>query len=446
MRDAERPAHPHLHRDLRHPHRAQAADGPRGRQGAQAPRRPSTLAKSYCDDVEFSLRGRDPLRSRLHRRGLRDRDRGGRDHVNIPDTVGYTTPEEFVEYFRRPLRAGSGSARRRDLGALPRRPGAGGRQLAGRPAGRRPPGRVRVNGIGERAGNCSLEEIVMLIKTHAEDVHGLATGAQQPRAGPYQPHGLPPDRLRGPAQQGGRRTQRLRARVRHPSGRRAEGAHRPTRSWTRPKSASSRTRSCWASTRAATPCATPLEQLGFEIEGNALNAAFKRFKEIADRKKQVTALDLEAIVSDEMRERADAHELAWFEVEAGSRREPLARVAVTLPSGEEVVGESSGDGPVDAIFHAIQKATGTDVRAAPVHGRGGDRGRGRARRGRRDAARRGAPGQRPRRGDRHPRGLARAYVRALSNALGRRDPRGRGGYRRGRRRAHPGALAPPKHR
>ena len=62
-----------------------------------------------------------------------------------------------------------------------------------------------------------------------------------------------------------------------------------------------------------------LEQLGFKIEGNALNAAFKRFKEIADRKKQVTALDLEAIVSDEMRERADAHELAWFEVEAGSR-------------------------------------------------------------------------------------------------------------------------------
>ena len=103
-----------------------------------------------------------------------------------------------------------------------------------------------------------------------------------------------------------------------------------------------------------------LEQLGFKVEGNALNAAFKRFKEVADRKKQVTALDLEAIVSDEMREKADAHELAWFEVEAGSRREPLARVAVTMPSGEEAVGESSGDGPVDAIFLAIQKATGTE--------------------------------------------------------------------------------------
>ena len=51
-----------------------------------------------------------------------------------------------------------------------------------------------------------------------------------------------------------------------------------------------------------------LEQLGFKVEGNALNQAFKRFKEIADKKKQVTALDLEAIVSDEMRERAESYE------------------------------------------------------------------------------------------------------------------------------------------
>ncbi len=65
-----------------------------------------------------------------------------------------------------------------------------------------------------------------------------------------------------------------------------------------------------------------LEQLGFKVEGNALNQAFKRFKEIADKKKQVTALDLEAIVSDEMRERTERYELAWFEVEAGSEREP----------------------------------------------------------------------------------------------------------------------------
>jgi 2-isopropylmalate synthase len=99
-----------------------------------------------------------------------------------------------------------------------------------------------------------------------------------------------------------------------------------------------------------------LEELGFRVEGNALNQAFERFKEIADRKKQVTSLDLEAIVSDEMRERAESYNLAWFDVEASSRRDPHAKVAVTLPSGEERIGEAGGDGPVDAIFGAIQRA------------------------------------------------------------------------------------------
>jgi 2-isopropylmalate synthase len=99
-----------------------------------------------------------------------------------------------------------------------------------------------------------------------------------------------------------------------------------------------------------------LEELGFKVDGQALNHAFKRFKAIADRKKNVTALDLEAIVSDEMRERSERYDLAWFDVEASSRREPHAKVAVTHPSGVQSVGEASGDGPVDAIFSAIQAA------------------------------------------------------------------------------------------
>jgi 2-isopropylmalate synthase len=103
-----------------------------------------------------------------------------------------------------------------------------------------------------------------------------------------------------------------------------------------------------------------LEQLGFRIDGNALNQAFKRFKEIADKKKQVTALDLEAIVSDQVREGTAGYELAWFDVEASSRREPTAKVAVRMPDGSESVGESGGDGPVDAIFGAVRAATGVE--------------------------------------------------------------------------------------
>ena len=101
-----------------------------------------------------------------------------------------------------------------------------------------------------------------------------------------------------------------------------------------------------------------LEELGFKVEGNALNQAFKRFKEIADKKKQVTALDLEAIVSDEMRERAERLRRSTgsrSRPARGASRRPRVGVDAALRRG----GRSArprGDGPVDAIFGAIQQA------------------------------------------------------------------------------------------
>ena len=77
-----------------------------------------------------------------------------------------------------------------------------------------------------------------------------------------------------------------------------------------------------------------LEELGFAVDGAALNTAFKRFKELADKKKKVTALDLEAIVSDEMKQAPAAFEIESFEVEASNVRAPLAKVTVRMPDGE----------------------------------------------------------------------------------------------------------------
>ena len=91
-----------------------------------------------------------------------------------------------------------------------------------------------------------------------------------------------------------------------------------------------------------------------------LNQAFARFKKVADKKKSVTALDLEALVSDEIRERRESYSLLRFGVEAGTDREPLARVAVRMPDESESTAESTGDGPVDAIFSAIQEAIGAE--------------------------------------------------------------------------------------
>jgi 2-isopropylmalate synthase len=88
----------------------------------------------------------------------------------------------------------------------------------------------------------------------------------------------------------------------------------------------------------------------------------RRFKEIADKKKQVTAMDLEALVTDELREEIAGYQLEWFDVEASSRRPPHATVGVRTPDGEETVGSFTGDGPVDAIFQAINAVTGVDAR------------------------------------------------------------------------------------
>ncbi len=106
-----------------------------------------------------------------------------------------------------------------------------------------------------------------------------------------------------------------------------------------------------------------LEEMGFQLDGQALNTAFKRFKEIADRKKQITAMDLEALVTDELRgEDISGYALDWFEVEASSRRPPHARVSVTLPDGGTGEGSFTGDGPIDAVFRAINAAVGVDAK------------------------------------------------------------------------------------
>jgi 2-isopropylmalate synthase len=105
-----------------------------------------------------------------------------------------------------------------------------------------------------------------------------------------------------------------------------------------------------------------LADLGFEIDGQALNTAFKRFKEIADKKKQVSAMDLEALVTDELREAVASYSLEWFDVEASSRRPPHATVGIRTPEGRELTGSFTGDGPVDAIFRAINAASGVDAR------------------------------------------------------------------------------------
>jgi 2-isopropylmalate synthase len=316
------------------------------------------LAKSYCEDVEFSPMDATRADIEFTAEVCAIAVEEGATVINVPDTVGYTTPEEYAEYWRHLYELVPGLDKietsvhcHDDLGL------AVANSYAGVLAGARQV-ECAVNGIGERAGNCSLEEIAMLIKVR-EDAHGLSTGINTRELARTS---RMVSRLTGYAIQPNKAIVGRNA-FAHESGIHQDGVlkERTTYEIMDATEVGLESNSIVLGKHSGRHALRDaLDQLGFKVEGNALNAAFKRFKEIADRKKQVTALDLEAIVSDEMREKDDSHELAWFEVEAGSRREPLARVAVKMPSGEEAVGESGGDGPVDAIFRAIQKAADTE--------------------------------------------------------------------------------------
>jgi 2-isopropylmalate synthase len=313
------------------------------------------LARSYCDDVEFSpmdaTRADIEFTAEVCAIALAE----GATVINIPDTVGYTTPEEYVRYFGRLRELVPGIEDvelsvhcHDDLGL------AVANSYAGLLAGARQV-ECAVNGIGERAGNCSLEEIVMLLRTR-RDEHGLDTGLDTRELArtsrmvtrftgyPVQPNKAIVGRNA----------------FAHESGIHQDGVlkERTTYEIMDPSDVGLESNSIVLGKHSGRHALRDaLEQLGFKVEGNALNQAFKRFKEIADKKKQVTALDLEAIVSDQVRDTAARYELAWLDVEASTRREPVARVGVTMPDGSEAVGESGGDGPVDAIFGAIRDAT-----------------------------------------------------------------------------------------
>ena len=327
--------------------------------------------------------GRDPRRRRVHRRGdRRSRSTRARRRSTSPTPSATRCPTSTPAFLSRlyelvpALRDVVLSVHCHDDLGL-----AVANSFAGVQAGARQV-ECAINGIGERAGNASLEEIVMLLHTRARRRRPARPAIDTTRDRAHDPARLAPDRLRGAAQQGDRRPQRVRARVRHPPGRRAQGAHDLRDHGRDDASGWTPTRSCSASTPAATRCTQALEELGYEVDGQALNTAFKRFKEIADKKKQVTAMDLEALVTDELRDEIAAYTLEWFDVEASSRRPPHATVCVRTPDGEERRAATfTGDGPIDAIFRAINAATGRRRAAARVPRRRGHRRPGRARRG-----------------------------------------------------------------
>ena len=146
--------------------------------------------------------------------------------------------------------------------------------------------------------------------------------------------------------------QRVRARERHPPARRARATARPTRSWTRSRSAWRATRWCWASTPGRHAFVDALDKIGITLDDAALNRSFARFKDLADRKVQITDHDLTAIVAEELGA-ADDDLLVLESVVVGGGTHLQPRATVHLRKGDETIEESAiGDGLIDAAMGA----------------------------------------------------------------------------------------------
>jgi 2-isopropylmalate synthase len=316
-------------------------------------------ARSYTDDVEFSAE--DAVRSDLDflcrvTEAVID---AGATTVNIPDTVGYAIPEEFGGRIRQIMQRVPNVDRavisvhcHNDLGL------AVANSLAAVAAGA---GQVEctVNGIGERAGNASLEEVVMALKVRA-DLFDADTGVETPEI---------------------TRTSRLLTSITgmvvqpnkaivggnafaHESGIHQDGLlkHKATYEIMTPESVGLTAHHLVLGKHSGRHAfKDKLAELGYALSDPELERAFARFKRLADQKKEVFEEDLAAIVADEIHRIPEMYALTALEVKSGTHLTPRAQVTLTV-EGETRSDEGEGDGPVDATYRAIKALTGTRSR------------------------------------------------------------------------------------
>ena len=310
------------------------------------------IAKEYTDDVEFSAE--DAVRS--------EHDflveiftaviEAGATTINIPDTVGYSIPSAWYERIRAIINSVPNSSKvvwsshcHNDLGM------AVANSLAAIQAGARQI-ECTINGLGERAGNASLEEIVMALKVR-HDLFGLETGVDTAQI-------VPTSKLVSTIT--GYPVQPNKAIVganafSHESGIHQDGVlkHRETYEIMSAESVGwSANRLTLGKLSGRNAFKTKLQELGIELDSEeALNAAFARFKELADKKREIFDEDLHALVSDEMSNLEDRYKFVSQHIVTETGEEPRAQIVFSV-DGVEKRAEASGSGPVDAIFKAIE--------------------------------------------------------------------------------------------
>ncbi|ACI22101.1 MULTISPECIES: 2-isopropylmalate synthase [Thermodesulfovibrio] len=313
-------------------------------------------AKQYTDDVEFSAE--DATRSDWDYlcKVTEEVIKAGATTVNIPDTVGYTIPQEYgelIEYLMNKVpnidKATISVHCHNDLGL------AVANSLTAILKGA---GQVEctINGIGERAGNAALEEIVMALKVR-NDFFKADTGIVTQEI--YRTSRLI-SKITGMVVQANKAIVGANA-FAHEAGIHQDGVlkERTTYEIMRPEDIgipSSKIVLGKHSGRHAFK--KRLEELGFSLTEEEINRAFERFKKLADQKKYIFNEDIEALVSDEVLRIAEVYQLIDLEVASGTKKKPTATVKMKI-NGDEKEITVSGDGPVDSVYRAITELTGS---------------------------------------------------------------------------------------
>jgi 2-isopropylmalate synthase len=318
-----------------------------------------TLARKLCDDVEWSCEDGSRSEHDFLCRTVEAAIKAGARTVNIPDTVGYAVPEEFAALIRMLFdrvpnidkavisvhcHNDLGLAVANSLAAV----GAGARQIE-----------CTVNGLGERAGNAAMEEVVMALKTRHDHLPFATTVKSEyiTRASRLV------SAITGFVVQPNKAIVGANA-FAHESGIHQDGMlkHAGTYEIMTPESVGlGKSTLVMGKHSGRHAFKMKLKELGFDLGDNAMNEAFRRFKDLADRKKDVYDEDIVALIDDEIQHGTERIKFVSLQVIAGSRGPQTATLELEV-DGKVLTAMTSGNGPVDATFNAIKALVPHEVK------------------------------------------------------------------------------------
>ncbi len=320
-----------------------------------------TRAHSYCDDIEFSPEDAARTEHDFLCEVVEAAIAAGASTINIPDTVGYATPQQMGEtismLFNRVPNIDQAVISihcHNDLGLAVANSLAAVQNGAGQIE-------CTVNGIGERAGNCSLEEVVMALKTR-QDFYNLQTNVNTHRL-------VPTSRLLTSIT--GMAVQRNKAIVgqnafAHEAGIHQDGMlkERTTYEIMRPEDVGlAKTDLVLGKHSGRAALGDRARELGYHLTGEQLQEVFEEFKKLADKKKEIYDGDIHALIQKRIHggEAEGGWTLVAFNVKSSSGETPSCKLTLSR-DGQEVTEEvAAGDGPIDAAFWAIEKITGLEI-------------------------------------------------------------------------------------